>query len=406
MQGGGAERVMGNLVNSLDRSLFTPLLVSRAKTPSAYPLAPDIASLSLPSPAGTDMALAASAALAALPLAGTKSLVKGEFRSCYQGTRNTIKEVLDGVIGLEKIVKEKTPAAMIVFLQTSITIALLHKLLFRRNIPIIGSDRIFLSSEIASRRYMRINKIVIKSLYRHLYRYIAISHQAKDDMISNFSLPPSIVHVIHNGIDLVRIRQLATHPLPPQPRLDPTRIRFIASGRLVPQKGFHDLLRAFASLQHERASQLLILGEGPLQNELHAMAEQLGIATDVIFLGWQQNPFAFLACADIFVLPSHYEGFPNALLEAMAVGLPVIATDCPSGPAELLDRGRYGMLVSPGDPCQLSAAMRTMAADSTLRQRLTNKSLARASSYTIDNMVRQYEQVLLDAIPPRRHKTA
>ena len=136
---------------------------------------------------------------------------------------------------------------------------------------------------------------------------------------------------------------------------------FVSAGRLVSQKDHQTLLRALALHRRRLPSRLLLLGTGPLKEPLEALAHQLGIADAVDFLGFQDNPLPWFRRADAFVLSSRTEGFGNVLVEAMWCGTPVIATDCPHGPSEILDGGTYGSLVPPGQPEALAAEMDRVA---------------------------------------------
>jgi len=120
-------------------------------------------------------------------------------------------------------------------------------------------------------------------------------------------------------------------------------------GRHYPQKGFDTLLRAFARVRQETPARLVILGEGPERPNLERLASELGVAADVDMPGFDPNPFRYMKRAGVFVLSSRYEGLPNVLIQAMACGCPVVSTDCPNGPAEILDGGRYGALVPVDD---------------------------------------------------------
>jgi glycosyltransferase involved in cell wall biosynthesis len=131
----------------------------------------------------------------------------------------------------------------------------------------------------------------------------------------------------------------------------------LAAGRLERQKDFPTLLRAFALLRAERPVRLVVLGEGAWRERLAALAATLGVAADVDLPGFQPNPYPFLARTRVFALSSRWEGSPNVLTEAMALGTPVVATDCPSGPREILADGRYGPLVPMGDAPALAAAL-------------------------------------------------
>lgn len=132
----------------------------------------------------------------------------------------------------------------------------------------------------------------------------------------------------------------------------------LAGGRLKSQKDFTTLIQAFAKVkQHVLDARLVILGEGPQRQELEDLVVQLNIADSVDLAGFQKNPYAFIAMTDVFVLSSQYEGLPNILIEALALGKKIVATDCESGPAEILKYGKYGKLVPTGDPDQLADAI-------------------------------------------------
>ena len=168
---------------------------------------------------------------------------------------------------------------------------------------------------------------------------------------------------IPNGVDTGRVRRLATEPFS-HPFLaavsDGARPPVLVSmGRISRQKGFDVLIRALALLPGERNARLLIIGPGPKAGfkYLRAVAQDCGVADRVDFLGYRANPFAILARADLFVSASRWEGASNALLEALAAGLPLVATDCPTGNKEILSGGRYGLVAPVNDPARLADAI-------------------------------------------------
>jgi glycosyltransferase involved in cell wall biosynthesis len=142
---------------------------------------------------------------------------------------------------------------------------------------------------------------------------------------------------------------------------------FVAAGRLRPQKDFPLLLRAFAKVRAERPVRLIILGEGPDRPGLEQLVAELGIGADVDLPGAVTNPYAYMSRAVAFVLSSRWEGLPTVLVEALGCGAQVIATDCPSGPDEILAGGRYGTLIPVGDLGALVAAMRRVLDGETVR---------------------------------------
>jgi glycosyltransferase involved in cell wall biosynthesis len=128
----------------------------------------------------------------------------------------------------------------------------------------------------------------------------------------------------------------------------------VAAGRLAAWKGFADLIHAMKVLTQGRRARLIILGDGPLRAELQALIDELGLSDVVSLLGYVENPLKYFARADVFVLSSHVEGLPNVLVEAMLCGCTPVSTDCPTGPCEVLQGGKYGYLVPMRDPAAMA----------------------------------------------------
>ena len=198
---------------------------------------------------------------------------------------------------------------------------------------------------------------VVRSAYLRANGIVAVSAGAADDMARTGRLPRHRVTTIYNPTvapDLAaRAAERPAHEwfAPSSPPV------VLGAGRLVIQKDFATLVRAFAKVREQRPARLVILGEGRLRAQLEALATQLGVAEDVAWPGFQRNPFSHMAHASVFVLSSAWEGLPNVLIEALACGCPVVSTDCPSGPAEILEGGRCGPLVPVGDSQALADAV-------------------------------------------------
>lgn len=171
----------------------------------------------------------------------------------------------------------------------------------------------------------------------------------------------------------------------------------IAVGRLVPLKGFVYLLEAHALLRERDIDHnLLILGQGELCRELEQLCEQRNITETVFMPGFVNNPFSLMKAADLFVLSSRVEGFGNVIVEAMSCGTAVVATDCPSGPAEILDNGKYGLLVPPADASSLADAIQTLLTESTRREHLAQLGKERAQAFSPTRIIDQWNQLLLE----------
>lgn len=233
---------------------------------------------------------------------------------------------------------------------------------------------------------------LIRRLYPLASDIFCVSHGVKDCLVGLGVSHPQMV-VMPNPIDL---SQAATRTAVEK---DPSTIRIITVGRLTPQKDHHTLIHAFAEICQSRPLELHIVGDGPLRDDLGELVSQLGLDRQIHMLGWVENVFVHLNGADIFVLSSRWEGFGNVLVEAMACGLPVVGTDCDSGPGEILGSGRFGILVPVGDVQALARALTQLIESSELREHYAKLGQQRALDYSVDKIARRYEQLLLAGRP-------
>lgn len=186
-------------------------------------------------------------------------------------------------------------------------------------------------------------KVLIKLLYNKADKIIAVSKLIKDDLINNFNIDKNKIDVIYNPFDIEKITRLSEEEIDKNVREILGNNYIISVGRLTKQKGQWHLIKAFSELKKSVSDiKLVILGKGEMEIELKELAIKLGLDKDVIFLGFQNNPFKYIKHAKIFALTSLYEGFPMCIVEAMACGTPIISVDCKSGPREILDiKGDY-----------------------------------------------------------------
>jgi glycosyltransferase involved in cell wall biosynthesis len=214
-------------------------------------------------------------------------------------------------------------------------------------------------------------------------------------------LRPAQRTVIHNPLT-PDYENAGGSPLPVGVR--PGRKLLVAMGRLTHVKGFDLLLAAFAGVAEKHQDwDLVIIGEGELRSKLEAQREQLGLSQRVLLPGQLTNPFPLLRRAQLFVLPSRSEGFPNVLIEAMACGVPVIATDCQSGPREIVRDGENGVLVAAEDVGALAAALERLMADDAERARLSGNPDEVQELFGIKKITEVWEQLLQQVLAERAH---
>jgi glycosyltransferase involved in cell wall biosynthesis len=218
--------------------------------------------------------------------------------------------------------------------------------------------------------------------FAHYHGVAALNQHMANEARSMFGNLLQRLFVLPNAIDIDRIRDDASAAVAP-----PCNAPYIVSvARLDEiQKDHRTLLRAYARLVSDGdiAEHLVIVGDGAFRGELEGLARELGIASRVHFAGYRNNPHALVTGARLQVLSSHYEGMPMVLLEALALGKPVIASDCPTGPREILGDGRFGVLFEVGSVSELADAMRRILSDDALHARMAQRALERAEEYGI-----------------------
>lgn len=211
----------------------------------------------------------------------------------------------------------------------------------------------------------------LKSKFRGRRSLIAVSKGVANELTGYFGVDSRVVETVYNPILGPDVARRCSKDVPhvwlaSEPRPESV---IVGAGRLVGAKDFATLIRAVAALRETHPCRLLILGEGPLRGELESLVASLDLSGVVELPGWVEDPMPWMARADLFVLSSRNEGLGNVLVEAMATGVPVVSTDCPNGPREILREGNLGPLVDPGDVDGLAAAMkRTLEADVDSRQ--------------------------------------
>lgn len=242
-----------------------------------------------------------------------------------------------------------------------------------------------------SKTYARMRfQFILKYVYPCADAVVAPSQGVREDVLKCYSRPVNNCVVIYNPAIDVRLFQLCEEPVSHSWFQEAEPI-ILAVGRLVPAKDFSTLISAFEKVVRVRPAKLVILGEGDLRPLLTEQVHQLGIAEYVDMPGFDRNPFRYMKRASVFVLSSRYEGLPNALIQAMACGCPVVSTDCPSGPREILDNGRYGYLVPVGNAEAMASAILDVLEHG-------GKTVPKEwlEMFSADQVVKRYRQVLLE----------
>ena len=232
----------------------------------------------------------------------------------------------------------------------------------------------------------------VKRSYLSAEAIVAVSEGVADDLCLQFSFERKDIHVIYNPVVTDQIFERLAGDVDPRISHDLIMSKFvIAMGSLEERKGFDTLIRAFyAVTKTDDSVNLVILGEGSKRRELESLIARLRLQTRVFMPGFVTNPFPILKNAQVFVLSSVVEGLPNVLIQAMACGVPVVATDCPSGPQEILEGGKWGYLVPVGDANSMASAILEQL--SGVFPRLPVEQ--RARFFSVDRAVNAYEDLI------------
>lgn len=319
LRGGGAERVMTNLAIAFcERGISVDLVLLRAEGPYLRELPANIRIVDLKSP-----------------------------------------RLLTGLAALARYLRRERPRILLSAMKHANVTALLASILSRSQVRVVTSDHdtpsVFFDQNPGIKS--AVLRALMKVLYPHAHNIVAVSKGVADDLGNLLNISADRIRVIPNPIVCDRILKLSNQSVPHPWLLNKSAPVVLAVGRLTPEKDFATLLHAFNKARNSRRLRLMILGEGELRASLEALVVKLGLAEDVVLPGFVDNPFAYMRHADIFVLSSRWEGFGNVLVEAMACGMPVISTDCPGGPAGILENGKWGRLVPVGDVGALALAM-------------------------------------------------
>ncbi|MDB5516265.1 MAG: hypothetical protein JWQ17_3023 [Tardiphaga sp.] len=292
---------------------------------------------------------------------------------------------------LRRYLRERLPSVTLAAMWPLTSAATIAWILAGRIGKLFLSDHVQLSLD--RRAEAGTNPTLLKYSIRRTYPaatgIIAVSNGVKADLCALGALRPDSVSVIYNPAAIecggpaadanLRLSLWGAHD----------GFNVLAVGKLKPEKDYATLLRAFALLPPGFCARLAIVGDGPLRQDLSDLKERLGLGASVRFAGFAIDPTDWYRTADVFVLSSRLEGFGNVIVEALSFGLPVISTDCPCGPSEILERGRYGVLVPMNDPPALARAIQTTRD----APRNPEPLVLRSRDFAVDTIAIQYLDV-------------
>jgi glycosyltransferase involved in cell wall biosynthesis len=294
---------------------------------------------------------------------------------------------------LASFLRRRRPSLLLVAQHHTIVAAVLARRLAGSRVPLVAVQHNTLSEVCRNSRY-RLTRWFIPTALRLLLPQAetigAVSEGVASDLAATLGLPRSRVTVLYNpvvGEGLVaRAAEATGHPW-----LERKEVPVVlAVGSLIERKDFPTLIQAFAQLVRRRPARLIVLGEGPERPRLERLVGEFGLADLVALPGFVPNPLAYMAKADVLALSSRVEGMPTVIVEALACGTPIVATDCPHGPAELLGDGVYGRLVTVGDAAAFADALAATLAE----PRDPERQRSRAAEFAVDRAVEHYVRLI------------
>lgn len=299
------------------------------------------------------------------------------------------RRVVTSLPALVRYLRTESPDAVLSAINHSNITALLARKLAGARCRVVVSERNAPSRSLSGGRTAAIMRVLTQRLYPSADAIVCVSRGVQREMEELLGLPSDKLSTIYNPLDVDRIASSMAEPTGHEWLDRKTMPVVVAVGRLTAQKDYPTLLRAFAALRRCRPARLIVVGEGDDRTRLEALATELSVGAEVAFVGFQRNPFAWMAASDLYVLSSAWEGLPGALLQAMACGARIVSTDCRTGPDEILEDGRWGRLVPVGDYLAMATAMNAALDDAS-----PPDVRKRADAFRPEHAISAYAQVL------------
>jgi glycosyltransferase involved in cell wall biosynthesis len=366
LKGGGAERAVVNLLKGLNRRDFSVTLLLYEEI------------FDYPRPENIE--------LITLGIRSSKNILKF--------TLGFVKKI----ISIAKSIRINKPDIVFSVLSGTNVIAILAQSLSGIGCKVVGSEQNHPSLSLQNQLYDGVTKFLMRRFYPKAEKIIAISQGIKKDLVENFHLTEEKIEVVYNPVDIREIEILSEEAVY-HPWFNDELPIIVSVGRLTKQKGHSYLIKAFSVVRQSLPCRLLIIGTGDEEGNLINAVDRLGLRNDVEFLGFQKNPFKYMAKSSLFVSSSIYEGFGNVIVEGMALGLPVISTDCPSGPSEIIEHEKNGLLVPIKDERALAQAILKVLTNDDMKRSLSDEARSRARHFDLNSIVQKYGNIFLETSP-------
>jgi glycosyltransferase involved in cell wall biosynthesis len=383
LHGGGAERVAVHLLNQCDPAHF------------------DVR-MGLLRRAGPFLAEADPSRVDASPIGQDLLVYEGHNSGFYRPDRLLAATTL-APLNVARMIRSHRPHVVMSFLKgmTLLTWAVLGSMGADRPVWIAregnNTDAV-IDDELENPAARSVIRHITRRAYRRADCFLANSHEMARGLEARLGLDHRRVRVIHNPIDLEHVQGLAKQPLP----FEQARPFMVSVGRLERQKGHDLLLKAYSASGLADSLDLIIVGLGTREGDLRRQAAELGVGERVKFVDFTDNPWAFVSKSRLFILPSRWEGFPTALVEALACGAPALATACEFGAGEIVDHGANGWIVPPENPEALASAMANLVAQPDLLASFAAAGPAKAALYDLDSMVGAYNHLFMEQAQVQR----
>lgn len=305
---------------------------------------------------------------------------------------------------IRRIIKDEDPGIIFACdLYSSISVFSLKtfRLVKGNAVSLVNTNLYSLAKDKPNKFYQELLIRTIKFLYRRADKLVFVSNDLFKGLQTKLCFKEKNSTVIQNSIDLKILDKKRSGNIEEDIKniFSTNNFKIFSVGRLSKPKDFETVIKAFSIIHKEfPKTNLFIIGDGELKNNLIKLTQSLGVANYVKFLGWKENTFSYLAKADLFLFSSLYEGSSLVILEALAAGIPVIATNTPYGPSEILDKGKYGMLVPMGNYRKMAKEAEKLLENLALRKKYSEKAFKRAKEFDLKKMLEQYEKLFTEVI--------